>query len=322
MIITVTLNAAIDRTLAVPSFRIGHRHRSTEQRTMAGGKGVNVARALKALEQPVIATGLAGGPTGTRISEQLTDEAILSDFVRIRDESRTSTAVIDPTSGEQTEINERGPEVSVPEIALFRDKLLYLAKGADVCVFAGSLPPGLDNEIYADLVGELAALGLTSVVDAEGEPMELALRAGPDLVSPNADEAEALVGHEFRDEQDHIHALYGLCELGAREAIITHAEGCYALVGRDLERRLYSVKAEPLEPVAASGAGDVLLAGYLAARYTGRNHGASLRFAVACGAESTQHFGAGVLDPREIERIEAEVAVSELDEPAPVDAQA
>ena len=109
MIITVTLNAAIDKTLAVPNFQIGRRHRSTEQRTMAGGKGVNVARALKTLGQPVIATGLAGGPTGTRIIEQLTEEAILCDFVRIRDESRTSTAVIDPTSGVQTEINERGP---------------------------------------------------------------------------------------------------------------------------------------------------------------------------------------------------------------------
>ena len=109
MIITVTLNAAIDKTLAVPNFQIGRRHRSSEQRTMAGGKGVNVARALKTLGQPVIATGLAGGATGTRVIEQLTAEAILCDFVRIGEESRTSTAVIDPTSGVQTEVNEIGP---------------------------------------------------------------------------------------------------------------------------------------------------------------------------------------------------------------------
>src|SRR4051812_5980732 len=195
MIITVTLNAAIDKTLAVPNFQIGRRHRSTEQRTMAGGKGVNVARALKSLEQPVIATGLAGGPTGTRIIEQLTEEAILSDFVRIREESRTSTAVTDPTSGEQTEINERGPEASEQEVSLFRDKLLYLAKGADICVFAGSLPRGVDTKVYADLIGKLSELGVTTVVDAEGEPMQLALRACPDLVSPNAVEAERLVGN-------------------------------------------------------------------------------------------------------------------------------
>jgi 1-phosphofructokinase family hexose kinase len=320
MIITVTLNAAIDRTLAVPNFRIGRRHRSTEQRTMAGGKGVNVARALKTLGQPVIATGFAGGATGVRISEELNDEAILSDFVRIKDQSRTSTAVIDPTSGVQTEINERGPDVTDIEASLFRDKLLYLAKGADICVFAGSLPRGLDNHFYAELVRDLSALDVRTVVDAEGEPMELALRAGPDLVSPNAAEAEALVGHEFRDEQDHISGLYGLCELGAREAIITHADGCYALIGRDHERFLYSVRAEPLEPVAAVGAGDVFLAGYLAASYSGRPPEECLRFAVACGAESTQHFGAGVVDPRDVERVAGEVAVTRLEEPAPAQA--
>ena len=320
MIITVTLNAAIDKTLAVPNFALGRRHRSTEQRTMAGGKGVNVARALKTLGQPVIATGLAGGPTGTRISEALTEEAILSDFVRIREESRTSTAVIDPTSGQQTEINERGPRATEAEMSLFRDKLMYLAKGADICVFAGSLPHGVESHLYAELVGELEAAGVMTVVDAEGEPMHLALRSGPDLVSPNTGEAERLVGHEFRDEQDHVYGLYELCELGAREAIITHAEGCYALVGRDHERRLYNVRVHPLEPVSAIGAGDVFLAGYLAHRYAGHPYEESLRFAVACGAEATQHFGAGVLDPRGVERIESDVTVVELEEPAPVDA--
>ena len=145
MIITVTLNAAIDKTLAVPNFRLGRRHRAVEQTAMAGGKGVNVARALRALGQPVIATGVAGGPTGTRIVEHLTEEGILNDFVRIREESRTSTAVVDPTTGEQTEINEHGPHVTEGELELFVDKLLYLAKGAAVCVFSGSLPRGVER---------------------------------------------------------------------------------------------------------------------------------------------------------------------------------
>ena len=146
MIITVTLNAAIDKTLAVPNFRLGRRHRAVEQTAMAGGKGVNVARALQALGQPVIATGVAGGPTGTRIVEHLTEEGILNDFVRIREESRISTAVVDPTSGEQTEINEHGPHVTETELELFVDKILYLAKGAAVCVISGSLPRGVDAE--------------------------------------------------------------------------------------------------------------------------------------------------------------------------------
>src|SRR5215207_6541115 len=155
MILTVTLNAAIDRTVAVPSFRQGNRHRAVETSTVAGGKGVNVARALKLLGRPVIATGLAGGPTGTRILEQLTEESILNDFTRIGDESRTNLAVIDPTTGEQTEINERGPSVNPEEVDRFAEKLLYLAQGASFCVLAGSVPPGLDPEVYARLVAEL-----------------------------------------------------------------------------------------------------------------------------------------------------------------------
>src|SRR4051794_20437116 len=132
MIITVTLNAAIDKTLAVPNFRLGRRHRAVEQTAMAGGKGVNVARALKTLGMPVIATGVAGGATGTRIIDQHPEGATLNDFVRTREESRTSTGVVAPTNGEQTEINERGPAVSEAELDLFVDKLLYLAKGAHV----------------------------------------------------------------------------------------------------------------------------------------------------------------------------------------------
>src|SRR5258708_2703417 len=142
MIITVTLNAAIDKSLSVPNFQLGRRHRTVEQRTVAGGKCVNIARTLKSLGQPVIATGFAGGATGTHIVEQLTEESILNDFVRIRDESRTNTSVLDPTTGEQTEINERGPEVSEQEVEQFRDKLTYLARAAPTAVFAGSLPRG------------------------------------------------------------------------------------------------------------------------------------------------------------------------------------
>jgi 1-phosphofructokinase family hexose kinase len=311
MIITVTLNAAIDKTLAVPNFRLGRRHRAVEQTSMAGGKGVNVARALKALGQPVIATGVAGGPTGTRIIEQLTEEAILNDFVRIREESRMSTAVVDPTSGEQTEINERGPSVSPAELELFVDKLLYLAPGAAMCVFSGSLPRGVPEVLYARLVEELRRLGVVTVLDSEGECMRLATRAVPDVVTPNELEAEELVGHEFSDTDDRLIGVREIVELGAREAIMTMPDGCLALLGDDADpsrpRRLCRVTLDPLEPVSSVGSGDAFLAGYVAARYDGRPDQECLRFGVACGAESTQHFGAGVLDPREAERLLADV---------------
>ena len=323
MIITVTLNAAIDKTLSVPNFRLGRRHRTVEQTTMAGGKGVNVARALKALGQPVIATGLQGGPTGTRIVEQLTQESILNDFVRIGEESRTNTAVLDPTTGEQTEINERGPAVSEQEIELFTDKLLYLAQGASVCVFAGSLPRQVDVDVYAGLIRELRRLGVSTIVDTDGDPLHRAVRAEPDVISPNVLEAEELVGHEFNDDEDRIIAVREMVQQGAREAIMTTPDGCFAnVLPREPggERELYRVRvpAGSIEPRATVGSGDAFLAGFVAARYIGRPTDECLRYGVACGAESTQHLGAGLVDPGHVDRLLAEVEVTPIDVPAEV----
>jgi fructose-1-phosphate kinase PfkB-like protein len=118
VIVTVTMNAALDRTLTVPNLKLGQRHRASAGLTLAGGKGINVARALKALDVPVVATGLAGGRTGTRLVEELTGESILNDFVRIEGESRTSTMVVDPTGGSSTEIYEWGPQVSRVELVI------------------------------------------------------------------------------------------------------------------------------------------------------------------------------------------------------------
>ena len=316
MIITVTLNAAIDKSLSVPSFRLGRRHRTVEQTTMAGGKGVNVARSLKTLNQPVIATGFAGGPTGTRIVEQLTEESILNDFVRIREESRTNTAVYDPTNGEQTEINERGPAVSAKEVDLFRDKLLYLARGADIVVFAGSLPRGVDADLYAGLIRDLKRMDVLTVIDTDGEPLRHAVRAEPDVISPNVLEAEELVGHEFNEEEDRLIAVREMVQLGAREALMTMPDGCIACVLENGERQLMRVWIEPREAVAAVGSGDAFLAGFVAARYQGQPIDECLRFAVACGAESTQRLGAGLIDGSEVERVVAETAVERLSAPA------
>jgi 1-phosphofructokinase family hexose kinase len=318
VILTVTLNAAIDRTVAVPSFRLGHRHRAVERRTVAGGKGVNVARALKLLGRPVIATGLAGGPTGTRILEQLTEESILNDFTRIADESRTNLAVIDPTSGEQTEINERGPNVAPDEVDRFVEKLLYLAQGAAFCVIAGSVPPGVDPGVYGRLVAQLKELGVSTLLDTEGEPMRAGLRAGPAVVAPNLAEAEEAVGHEFNEPDDLLLGLQSLLEMGAGDAIITREAGCVAILGEPSDRRRFEADIEALEPVASVGSGDAFLAGYLAARYQGAPARECLAHGVACGAQSTQHFGAGTIDPAEVERLLPRVEVRELDVPAGV----
>jgi 1-phosphofructokinase/tagatose 6-phosphate kinase len=318
MIITVTLNAAIDKSLSVPSFRLGRRHRTVERRALAGGKGVNIARMLKTLGEPVIATGFQGGPTGTQIVAQLAEESILNDFVRIREESRTNTSVVDPTTGEQTEINEQGPSVDPGEVEQFREKLLYLARGAAIVVFAGSLPRGIGPDFYAQLLRELRKLEVTTIVDTDGEALRLAVRAEPDVVSPNLVEAEELVGHEFIDDSDRAGAVREMVSLGARSAIMTVREGCWAHMLIDGAPHLYRVTVPPVEAVATIGSGDAFLAGYVAGRYRGLAAAECLRFGVACGAESTGRLGAGLIDVRAVDRLLAEVAASEVAAPAGV----
>jgi 1-phosphofructokinase family hexose kinase len=318
MIITVTLNAAIDKSLSVPSFQLGRRHRTVERRALAGGKGVNVARMLKTLGQPVIATGFQGGPTGTQIVAQLSEESILHDFVRIQEESRTNTAVLDPTTGEQTEINEQGPTIDPGELEQFREKLLYLARGAAIVVFAGSLPRGVEPDFYAQLVRAMHKLDVMTIVDTDGEALRLAVRAEPDVVSPNVVEAEELVGHEFNDDADHAGAVREIVSLGARSAIMTMPDGCWGQMLTDGSPRVYRVTVPPQDSVATVGSGDAFLAGYIAARYRGSAPAECLSFGVACGAESTGRLGAGLIDVREVDRLLADVAASEVELPAGV----
>jgi 1-phosphofructokinase/tagatose 6-phosphate kinase len=315
VIVTVTLNAAVDRTLTVPNFQRGQRHRASAGLTLAGGKGINVARALKALGVPVVATGLVGGVTGSRIVEELTGEAILNDFVHIDGESRTSTAVVDPTGNTYTEINEWGPVVSKDELAILLDKLHYLTQGAELVIFAGSLPRDVPDEFYAEAIHDLARRHVLSVLDTEGEPLRLGVEAEPFLVSPNQREAEALVGQEFHDDEDFRLALDQIAELGPKNVIITTDTGCVALLREERESRRFRAVAPRVDPVSTVGSGDVLLAAFVAARHAGKGPEDSLRAAVAAGAAATLDVGAGRFDPRQAGRLQAGVEISEL-EPA------
>jgi 1-phosphofructokinase family hexose kinase len=313
VIVTVTLNAAFARTITVPNFQRGQRHRASQGLSLAGGKGINVARALKRLDVPVVATGLAGGRTGMRIVEELTAEAILNDFVRIADESRTSTAVVDPTGGSYTEINEWGPQVEPEELAMLLDKVDYLARGADFVVFSGSLPRGVEDDFYAEAIRDLNRRQVRAVLDSEGQPLRLGAEAEPYLVSPNQREAEGLVGQELNDQEDFMMALDRIADLGARNVLITGEAGCFGLFREERRRVLFRAEAPRIEPVSAVGSGDVLLAGFLAARVGEEPLEGALRRAVAAGAASTFEVGAGRFEPREASRLESAVRVEELE---------
>jgi 1-phosphofructokinase/tagatose 6-phosphate kinase len=313
VIVTVTLNAALDRTLTVPNFQRGQRHRASQGLSLAGGKGINVARALKRLDVPVVATGLAGGRTGMRIVEELTGEAILNDFVRIADESRTSTAVVDPTGGSYTEINEWGPQVEPEELAMLLEKVDYLARGADFVVFSGSLPRGVEAGFYGETIRDLNRRHVRAVLDCEGEPLRLGAEAEPYLVSPNQREAEGLVGQELNDQEDFVMALERVADMGARNVLITSETGCFGLFREERRRLLFHAEAPQLEPISVVGSGDVLLAGFLAARVAEDPLEAALRRAVAAGAAATLELGAGRFEPRDAARLQAGVGVEELE---------
>jgi len=313
MIITITPNVAIDKTLTVPNFQVGFRHRASEGLTLPGGKGINIARALRALGQPVIVSGLLGGRAGQQVVEGLAAENILNDFVRIAGESRTSTAVIDPTNMSQTEVIEYGPVISAQELEAFLEKIDYLAKGAHYMLLAGSLPRRVPDEFYGHVLERLRKAKCVTLLDSAGEPLRLALRNHPEFVTPNVREAEDLVGHEFHDVQDIIDASEMICEMGAVNTIITQPDGCCARIKHGRRYRTYQATIPQLDTtISTVGSGDAFVAGFISCHFQKMDIGECLRYGLACGAANTQKYGAGVLDPDDVARLYETTAVTEI----------
>jgi fructose-1-phosphate kinase PfkB-like protein len=202
------------------------------------------------------------------------------------------------------------------ELELLHEKLLYLSRGADIVVFAGTLPREVSEPFYADSIRELNRLGVRTVLDSEGEPLRLGAAAEPYLVSPNQVEAEGLIGQELTEDQEVVQALEDIAELGPRNVLITQASGAFALLREERSAKRYRATAPRVEALSAVGAGDVLLAGFLAALFEGRQPQEALRAAVGAGAASTLEIGAGRFEPREAGRLAAGVEVVEL-EPVP-----
>ena len=203
------------------------------------------------------------------------------------------------------------------ELEMLLDKLRYLSRVASFVVFSGSLPRDVDDDFYAEAIRELTRRGVLCVVDCEGEPLRFGVEAEPFLVSPNQREAEGLVGQEFSDDDDFLMALDTIADLGARNVLITQETACFALVREEKTVRRFRASIDRIEPVASVGAGDVLLAGFLAARFNDQPVGDALRSAVGCAAASVLEVGAGRFDTREASRLAADVRLEEL---APVGA--
>ncbi|MEU3781452.1 1-phosphofructokinase family hexose kinase [Streptomyces sp900129855] len=205
MILTVTLNTALDVTYRVPALRPHTSHRVTDVRERPGGKGLNVARVLAALGHEVTVTGFVGGATGRVVQERLTGTAGVSDaLLPVTGATRRTIAVVDARTGDTTQLNEPGPVITPAEWSAFQEAYEGLLAGADAVALCGSLPPGVPVGAYAVLVRTARAAGVPVLLDTSGEALRRGVAARPDIIKPNADELAELTGsHEpLRATQD------------------------------------------------------------------------------------------------------------------------
>ncbi|MFJ8766262.1 1-phosphofructokinase family hexose kinase [Streptomyces clavifer] len=201
MILTVTLNTALDLTYTVPVLVPHTSHRISEMSERPGGKGVNVARVLSALGHDTAVTGFAGGATGAALRDLLRalprrpgDAPLTDALVTVAGNTRRTTAVVDRTTGDTTQLNEPGPHINTDEWAAFLRTYADLLPGADAVALCGSLPPGIHVGAYAELIRLARTAGVPALLDTSGEPLRRGIAARPDLVKPNADELAQLTG--------------------------------------------------------------------------------------------------------------------------------
>ncbi|MCW2927709.1 MAG: 1-phosphofructokinase family hexose kinase [Thermoleophilia bacterium] len=320
MITTVTLNTAMDRSLVVPNFLVGRRHRASSGVTLPGGKGVTIARALRRLGSPVIATGMAGGLTGENIVARLTDEGILNDFVRIAEPSRTSTAVIDPVNGVHTEINEYGPRVATREVDLLLEKLRYLSRASKCLVLAGSLPRDVEPDVYQRILRGLQPQRLFTVVTQpdDTETLRLALQAEPSLTVVDQREAEDFAGNEFTSDEDFVVAMESMARIGGQSIVVLHSGGCVGRIKQGKTTTWHSAEFDPVEAVSQLGFADCFVAGALHATFDDRPLEERYTLAIGTGLANNRALGAGVFEKGDATRLQKEVRLRLL-EPVPAD---
>ncbi len=235
MIATVTLNPAIDKNLSVPRFEVGKTNRGEVTRTDAGGKGINVAKALKQLGAEVCALGYVAGSYGQFILKALAASGIAADFVAVPGETRVNMKINDPVCGTETEINEPGFQVSPEHLQALKQKVGEYAPRCEVMIFSGSLPPGAPPEIFAELMSMASASGSRCILDTSGPALQLGIKAEPFLVKPNLAEVEELLQVRLTTRREVAEAARRLLAMGIEEVVISLGkEGAVAAIGREV----------------------------------------------------------------------------------------
>ena len=301
MIYTVTLNPSLDYIVTTDDFVWGRTNRTVTEEMVPGGKGINVSIVLTHLGIKNTALGFAAGFVGEEIRRRMTEIGICCDFVEVQE--GCSRINIKLKEYEGTEINGKGPRVSAEELEAFLNRL-DLLKSGDILVLAGSVPAGVPGSLYRDMMVRWADRGVLFVVDAAGELLRRVLPYRPFLVKPNKQELGAL----FEAEPEKVKAwtaedilIYArrLREMGARNVLVSMGpEGAVLVDEQNGEHKLPVPKGVPVNAV---GAGDSVVAGFLAGWLERGEYAHAFRLGVAAGSAST--FSEQLADAAKIRRI-------------------
>lgn len=287
MIYTVTLNPSIDYTVELDKLTAGSLNRCREEYITFGGKGLNVSAILSELGIPTKALGFCAGSTGRLIAEQLSAAGIESDLVELS--SGNSRINVKIKAEEETEINAKGPEISHEELEQFFEKLSQVTDG-DTLVLAGSIPESVSDDIYEQILSRLSDKSIRTVVDAQGKLLANVLRFEPFLIKPNIFELETLFGESISSDEQVTELARSLRSAGARNVLVSMGQNGSLLVDSNYVVHRLGVCSGNV--VSSVGAGDSMVAGFLAGCEKTDDYEFSLRLATACGGATA--FSKGI----------------------------
>lgn len=289
MILTVTLNPAIDKTYRTQELIAGHVNRMKSMKNIPGGKGINVSKILCQYACPVTATGFLGGYTGRWIEEKIEEMGIACDFVKIRQDTRCSMNIV-ANNGFVTEILEPGPEISPEERLTFLGKYRELVQKCELVVMSGSAACGLLEDIYAELIEIAKACKKRVILDTSQNLLVKGIAAGPWLVKPNRRELEYVAGHRCSGQTEILAAAQKLLDQGVTYAAISVGEKGMYLLSHD--RKLFA-RAPRVQAVNTVGCGDSACAAFAMSALRGENMEEMLRWAVALSAANATTMESG-----------------------------
>lgn len=286
MIYTVTFNPAIDYLVYVPDLTVGSIIRSEKERTFCGGKGINVSLILQELGIESTAMGFLAGFTGSAIEQLLSGGAIHTDFVHLKEGLTRINVKI--RSGQETDINAQGPEISETDIRELLKKLNNLKSG-DTLVLAGSIPNTLPTDIYEKIMELLSGKGIRFVVDATGDLLLNSLKYKPFLIKPNNDELEELFSVKIGTQDDVIKYAGELHKKGAANVLVSMGAKGALLLDENGQKHYMSAVAEKV--VNTVGAGDSMVAGFIAGYAKTGDYEYALKLGSAAAGATVSHEG-------------------------------